>query len=190
MAKEEQLTGKQIALEWIKDILIAVIIAVIIIQFIKPTIVKESSMEPNFYENDYLFVYKMAYHSKLPKKGDVVIFRSDLTQDGKKKLLIKRVIGLPGDVITIKDGDVYINGENDDQSYTADGYTSDTIIDHKVPEGTVFCMGDNREVSIDSRSPEVGDVDTERLVGKVVFRAFPFNKFGVIHNPYDEEGGR
>ena len=62
--------------EWVKDILIAVVIAVIIVQFIKPTIVKESSMEPNFYENDYLFVYKMAYNfGNSPKKGDVVVFK-------------------------------------------------------------------------------------------------------------------
>lgn len=185
MSKGEQLTGKQIAWSWIKDILIAVIIAVVIIQFIKPTIVKESSMEPNFYENDYLFVYKMAYKSKLPAKGDVVIFQSDLTYNGKKKLLIKRVIGLPGDTITIRDGQVFINGQKDDQSYTADGFTVGDIIEHKVAKGTLFCMGDNREVSIDSRYEEVGDVETDRLVGKVVFRAFPFNKIGPIHNPYE-----
>lgn len=104
--------------ELIKDIVIAVVIAFIIVQFIKPTIVMESSMEPNFYERDYLLVSRMAYKfDKMPQKGDVIIFKSDLeTENGKKKLLIKRVIGLPGDEISIHDGMVSVNGELDDQS--------------------------------------------------------------------------
>ena len=95
--------------EWIKDILIAIVIAVVVIQFIKPTIVKESSMEPNFYENDYLFVSKQSYRFSEPKRGDVVVFHSSLVQEnGDEKLLIKRVIGLPGETIDISDGKVYI----------------------------------------------------------------------------------
>ena len=173
--------------ELIKDIVIAIVIAFIIVQFIKPTIVMESSMEPNFYERDYLLVSRMAYKfDKMPQKGDVIIFKSDLqTEDGKDKLLIKRVIGLPGDQITIQDGNVSINGELDDQSFTSEGYTPGDI-DVTVPEGELFCMGDNRPVSIDSRSEEVGCVEMGRVVGKAVFRAFPFNKIGRIVNPYQQ----
>jgi len=176
-------------MEWVKDIIIAVVIAVVIIQFIKPTIVKESSMEPNFYANDYLFISKMAYKfDKTPKKGDVIVFRSNLTTDtGKKKLLIKRVIGLPGDRIDIKNGKVYINGKADKATYTMSGYTSGSIEGLTVPKGKLFCMGDNREVSIDSRYEEVGCVSESKVVGKAVFRLFPFSKIGVIKNPYNSK---
>lgn len=172
--------------EWIKDILIAVVIAIIIVQFIKPTIVKESSMEPNFYENDYLFVYKMAYKfGNSPKKGDVVVFKSDLqTDSGDKKLLIKRVIGVPGDKVTVKNGEVYVNDSKDSQAYTKDRTTKGFVNNVSVPKGKLFCMGDNREVSIDSRYEEVGLVKRDDVVGKVVFRLYPFGRFGTIHNPY------
>ena len=179
---------KKVAMEWVRDIVIAVIIAVVIVQFIKPTIVKESSMEPNFYANNYLFINKMAYKfNKTPQKGDVIVFKSNLlTETGKKKLLIKRVIGVPGDVIDIKNGKVYINGKVDDQSYTMSGETIGSIDGLTVPKGKLFCMGDNRDVSIDSRYEEVGCVSESKVVGKVVFRAFPFNKFGTIKNPYNK----
>ena len=173
-------------MEWVKDILIALVIATIIIQFIKPTIVKESSMEPNFYSNDYLFINKMAYKfGHTPERGDVIVFHSELTtESGKKKLLIKRVIGLPGDKITVEDGQVYINGKEDDMSYTNDGYTPGEIQDQEVPNGCLFCMGDNRVVSVDSRDPSVGYVDQGDVVGRVFVRLYPFNKIGFIKNPY------
>lgn len=172
--------------EWIIDIIIAVVIALVIVQFIRPTIVKQTSMEPNFIQNDYLFCSKMSYKfGHEPQKGDVIIFHSDLTtDDGKKKLLIKRVIGVGGDEISIHDGKVYINGKEDMQSYTKDGVT-DGEMDVTVPKGKLFCMGDNRLDSVDSRSEEVGVVDMSQVAGKVVFRVFPFSKFGPIHNPYN-----
>lgn len=174
--------------EWIKDIVIAVVIALVVVQFIKPTIVKESSMEPNFYENDYLFVSKQAYRWGEPQRGDVVIFHSSLVQEnGKEKLLIKRVIGLPGETIDVRDEHVYINGEMLDDSFTMDGTTYGYIDGLVIPEGQYFCMGDNRDVSIDSRDESVGCVDIEQMVGKAVFRLFPFSEFGTIDNPFEGE---
>lgn len=173
--------------EWIKDIVIAVVIALVIIQFIKPTIVKESSMEPNFYSNDYLFVSKQSYRFSEPKRGDVVIFHSSLVQEnGDEKLLIKRVIGLPGETLDIIDEHVYINGEKLEEAYTMDGTTYGDIRGLVIPEDQYFCMGDNRDVSIDSRDEAVGCVDIDQMVGKAVFRLFPFGSFGVISNPYEE----
>ena len=191
-SEEEKSTTKQAILEWVRDIAIAIVIALAISMIIKPTVVKESSMEPNFYQNDYIFLSRLAY--KLggePEKGDVIVFRSNskslLDDKGKNKLLIKRVIGVPGDKIRIVHDEVYINGEPDDQSYTRDGVTPGYIEDAVVPEGKLFCMGDNREVSVDSRSSEVGFVDQDTIVGKAVFRLLPLGNMGVIHNVYDEE---
>lgn len=173
--------------EWIKDIAIALIIALVIVQFIKPTIVKQSSMEPNFHDRDYLFVSKQAYRFGQPQRGDVVVFQSSLLDEsGAEKLLIKRIIGLPGEKISIINEKVYINGVMLSEDYTKDGTTYGDVKDLVVPAGEYFCMGDNRDVSIDSRDPSVGCVDEKQLVGEVFFRLFPFDGFGIIRNPYQQ----
>lgn len=177
--------GKAV-LYWVIEIAVAVVIALLIIQVIRPTVVKETSMLPNFRDGNYLFVYRLAYKGdKTPQKGDVIIFKSKLTTDsGKPKMLIKRVIGLPGDKITIQDGKVWINGKEDSQSYTHDGETNGSVVNYTVPKNHYYCMGDNRLVSIDSRYASVGAIDKSKIVGKVVFRLYPFNKMGTIKNPY------
>ena len=185
---DEVLTVRQSLMLWIRDIVIAVIIALLITTVIKPTIVKETSMLPNFHPDDYLFLNKLAYKFGGEfHKGDVIVFQSDeLDEKGKKKLLIKRVIGLPGDHIVITDNEVYINDMEDDQSYTNDWATNGEV-DVTVPEECLFCMGDNRLSSLDSRSPEIGMVEQERVVGKAVFRLLPFSDFGTFDNPYEKE---
>ena len=169
-------------LSWVRDIVIAIIIAVILSQFITPTIVKEHSMDDTLHSNDYLIMWKMAYKTKTPEYGDIVVFRSDLlTEDGKKKLLIKRVIATGGDTIAVRNGYVYRNGEQLEEPYTNDGYTNGGIDETVVPEGKLFLLGDNRVVSIDSRDPSVGFVDEDLLVGKAVLRLYPFNKIGGLY---------
>ncbi|QAT43483.1 signal peptidase I [Aminipila luticellarii] len=162
---------------FIKEIVIAVIIAFVIMQFIKPTIVKESSMQPTLYENNYILLNKQAYHFGEPKRGDIIVFHTGLKlENGKEKMLIKRVIGLPGETITIKEGNVYINDKMLDQSFTKDGYTDGDIENLKIPEGELFVMGDNRLVSIDSRLAEVGCVKIDDVLGKAFVRLYPFNE--------------
>lgn len=176
------------ALEWAKGAAIAVVIAVVLLQFIKPTIVQQRSMEPNFETNDYLFISRQSY--KLfggePGIGDVIVFNTELkTNEGENKLLIKRVIGVPGDEISIAGGKVYVNGQIIDDSYTMDGTTNGDIDRIIVPVDTVFCLGDNRLVSVDSRDDSVGFISYDDIMGKVVFRLFPIRKFGKIDNPYE-----
>lgn len=169
--------------EFIKDVLIAIVIVVAITAVIKPTIVKESSMEPTLYENNYLFVNKLSYITKdHPKYEDIIVFESDLEKDdgSGKKLLIKRVIGVEGDVITISDGIVYRNGHPLEEQYTLEGYTSGEVYDYLVPEDEVFVMGDNRSVSLDSRDPSVGTVDEDDIMGKAFIRLYPFSEFGLL----------
>jgi signal peptidase I len=177
--------GKRIVsrgvLLWARDIAIALVIAIIIMQFIKPTIVREHSMMNTLQPNDYIFLSKQAYTFGEVKHGDIVVFHSELEdKDGVKKNLIKRVIGLPGDSIAIHDGSVYRNGEALSEPYTREGYTDGFMEERTVPEGELFLMGDNRQQSTDSRSSDVGFVSEEMLVGKAVFRLFPIGDIGTI----------
>ena len=165
------------------DVLIAVCLAGAVLYFIRPTIVKQTSMEDTLHENDYMIMYRLAYKNHEPERGDIIIFRSNLVNEdsGKDKLLIKRVIGLPGDEIMIKDNQLYINGDAYIEDYLKDGYTPAFEIPaegetYKVPEGTYFCMGDNRAGSVDSRRSEVGVISGEDIKGKVIVRLFPFNR--------------
>ena len=165
------------------DIVIAALIAGAILFFVRPTVVKQTSMLETFQPNDYVIVYKRAYSgAKTPQRGDVIIFQSDLVNEdtGGDKLLIKRVIGLPGDTISIINDQVYLNGEEFHEDYIRDGYTPAIEIPQEgetytVPEDQYFCMGDNRVVSVDSRYSEVGCVTEEQIMGKAVLRLFPFN---------------
>ena len=176
------------AFAWIRDIIIAIIIALMISQFITPTIVQEHSMDDTLHNNDYLILWKMAYRSSEPSYGDIVVFKSNLLDDnGKGKLLIKRVVAKSGDTIAVKDGYVYRNGKQLMETYTKDGYTNGGIDETVVPEGKLFLLGDNRVVSIDSRDPSVGFVDEDLLVGKAVLRLYPFNKMGGLYSNYTEE---
>lgn len=165
------------------DIVIAVILAAIVLFFIRPTIVRQSSMENTLHDGDYMIMYKQAYRSHEPERGDIIIFQSSLPNEdtGGAKLLIKRVIGLPGDEIMILDDQLYINGEPYEEDYLKDGYTPAFEIPLEgetftVPEDEYFCMGDNRVGSIDSRRSEVGCVTKPQIKGKVVIRLYPFNK--------------
>ena len=162
----------------IKDIIVAAILAAVVISFVRPTIVKQTSMQDMLNPNDYIIMYRRAYSGdKEPKRGDIVIFKSELQdENGKNKLLIKRVIGLPGDKITINDGKVYINDKEYDESYLKDGYTTGSVNNFRVPKGEYFVMGDNRVVSIDSRYSEVGCVKKDAIKGRAVLRLLPFTK--------------
>ena len=167
--------------EWIKDLGIAVIVAALFLQFIMPTLVREHSMENTLHENDYVFVSRRHYTwlGRDLERGDIIVFNSDLTLSmGIKKLLVKRIIGLPGDTVSISDGKVYVNGRETDQSFTKDGYTNSKMDEVTVPEGCVFVLGDNRQNSTDSRSSAVGFVPISKIRGKVFFRLFPLGDMG------------
>lgn len=165
------------AMGWVRDIVIAIIIAAIILFFFKPIIIQQESMQPTFYSNDYVVVSKQSYSIFGDmERGDVIVFRSSLLdENGDQKSLIKRVIGLPGDTIEIKNGYVILNGVTIQEDYLAEQGVSGEMEQITVDEGKIFVMGDNRAVSQDSRSPEVGQVDQDTVIGKVVLRIFPLD---------------
>ena len=165
--------------ELIRDIIIVVLIAVCIITLVKPIIVKKTSMEPTLYENDYLIISKQAYTIfGEPRRGDIVVFPHNVGH--LKELYIKRVIGLPGEKITIENGIVLINGEALEERYTKNGITTGELNGYLVPAGKVFVLGDNREVSVDSRSKEVGCIAIKDITGKALIRVYPFREFRVF----------
>jgi len=175
--KESTLKGSLLLL---RDIGIAVAVLILILQFYKPTIVFEHSMEDTLHPEDYVFLAKKAFVFGEVKHGDIVVFESDLMDErGGPKSLIKRVIGLPGDKIEIIDDVVYRNGAVVSEPYIKDGTTPGTV-SVEVPQGAYFVLGDNRQVSMDSRNAAVGFVTMERIKGKVIYRLFPLSTAGVI----------
>lgn len=162
----------------IKDIAIVLVIVLCITVFIKPIIVKKTSMLPTLQENDYIFLNKQAYRFGEPKRGDIVVF--PVGEGSAKELYVKRVIGLPGEEIDISGGTVYINNKALDEDYTNDGFTPGEVSNYKVPKGELYVMGDNRVVSIDSRNPNLGTISIDRVLGKAMLRVYPFNKFGTV----------
>ena len=168
-------------IDWVKTIVISLVLAFLIVQVVKPTIVSGQSMYPTLNDKDYLILNRMAYKLGDINRGDIIVFKSDLKQEnGKEKDLIKRVIAIPGDHLVIKDSKVYINGEVQNEPYIHNEYTSGDI-DIVIPENDVFVMGDNRENSRDSRSSDVGLVNESDIIGEVMIRLFPFNKIGTVN---------
>ncbi|WP_057579781.1 signal peptidase I [Paraclostridium sordellii] len=167
-------------IEWGKVTTLAVIMGLIVTYFIIPTVVSGESMYPTLNTEDYLIINKITYKNNHPNRGDIVVFRSELKDiNGVNKSLIKRIIGVPGDHIVIKNGDVYINDQLSNEPYINDSYT-DGYIDMVIPKGYYFAMGDNRVVSKDSRDSEVGVISESDIVGKVNLRLFPLDEIGTV----------
>ena len=184
MGKKEVSQTKSVKssiVEWIKVFGLAIILAFVITLFIKPTLVRGDSMLPTLHENDYLIINKIGYKVGEPKNGDVIVFKSDLEQnDGTNKDLVKRIIGIEGDRIIIQDGKVYVNDKLLNETYLSQGMDTKGDIDLVVPQGKLFVLGDNREVSLDSRYEQVGLVDISDVEGKVLIRLYPFNDISLI----------
>ena len=166
----------------LRDIAIALAIMLIILFFVRPTIVFEHSMENTLHPKDYVILSKQAYTFGNVSRGDIVVFKSDIDdkEHGGKKNLIKRIIAKPGDTIAIEDGKVYLNGNELKEKYTKDGITTGHMDEITVDKDKYFVMGDNRLVSKDSRDPDVGLISEDDISGKVIFRLFPLSSIGTL----------
>lgn len=165
------------------------------------TQVRQSSMQDTLFEGQHLVIEKLTYDFGDPKRGDIIVFIEDKMpsnymeevkiflkdvsevfkpiEEKSNVRLVKRVIGLPGDEVDIRDGNVYVNGTKLEEAY-AKGvtYTREEQFPVKVPEGQYIVMGDNREVSKDSRT--FGPIDRKQIEGKALFRFWPVNKIGAV----------
>jgi signal peptidase I len=159
--------------EWVETIVIALILALILRTFVvQPYEVHLSSMVPTLMEGDFILVSKLAYKLGTAQRGDVVVF---IPPNGSDRDYVKRVIGLPGETIDIQDGQVKINGTPLVEPY-AKGQTTGGRYNHlEIPKGMVFCMGDNRLNSSDSRN--FGPVSISAMEGKTILLFWPFLHF-------------
>lgn len=159
-----------------KDIIIALVLVLIITACVKPTIVSGESMDDTLHDGNYLIVNKLAYKFGEPEHGDIIVFDSG---EEEHELWVKRVIGLPGDVVMTDGKTLYINDAKASEPYIKKGTIAQGEMQtYTVPEGTVFVMGDNRNNSTDSRI--IGCVEDETIVGKVVLRLWPIDSIGRI----------
>lgn len=169
--------------EFLQSLVIAGVLAFFIITFVAQSFVVDGqSMEPTLHNGERLFINKFIYRFKEPERGDIVVF-TPRGSPGKK--YIKRVIGLPGDAIYIKDGVTYLNGEPLEEDYLNDSMRGE-FGPYEVPEESVFVMGDNRNHSADSRfSGAVGYVDYNSISGKAFWVYWPLTEMRVIkHHEY------
>lgn len=167
---------------WIREFLESVLPALVIVAVInlflaQATRVEGQSMEPNLHDNERLIIEKVSYRFRQPERGDIVVIRSP--QSGTAPL-IKRVIGLPGEIVEIKLNRVYINGEPLEEPYLEQP-TPGTMSPRLVPEDHVFVLGDNRRASNDSRF--FGMVPYEDILGRAWFCYWPLDCLGVIRHP-------
>lgn len=173
-----------LAFDLIPTLFFAIVFALIIRSFaVASFYIPSGSMEPTLVEHDRLIADRFSYtfHVRQPELGDVIIFR--FPEDPKVDY-IKRVIGVPGDKVAVRDGVVLVNGKALDEKYTAEPpyYNMDEIT---VPDGEYFVLGDNRNCSRDSHI--WGFVPAKNLVGEALFIYWPVQRAQVLHNPFQGE---
>ncbi len=181
-------------IEWVAVLAGAVVIALVVRTFLFTTFwIPSGSMEPTLMgegRRDRVVVNRLAYTFGEPERGDIIVFEvpdgePSITVDGQQvKDLIKRIIGLPGETVELRDGDVYIDGEKLDEPYLPDGTRTEPARPDRatfvVPDDAVFVLGDNRGASRDARYWQKPWVPEDDIVGEAFVRIWPLSAFGGI----------
>lgn len=165
---------------WGRDVAVALLLAMLIIVFLyQPVKVEGTSMAPLLSDQERIFINKFVYRFEPIHRGDVVVFWYPLDTS---KSFIKRVIGLPGDTIDIRAGELYVNEKHIAEPYVPPSYFDDSSYGPiQIPPDEYFVMGDHRDSSNDSRI--FGPVPRKYIYGKAVFAYWPFKEFGEISAP-------
>ena len=169
--------------EMVKVAIISLVIILPVRYFlIQPFYVKGASMEPNFYDHEYLIIDEISNRFKEPQRGDIVVFKYP---NDTKQYFIKRVISLPGEKVKIDNNQIYINGTRLNEPYLAPN--TETVLalrgygDVELGSDEYFLLGDNRNESLDSRI--FGPVKRDLIVGRTWIRGWPFNRVTVFNTP-------
>jgi signal peptidase I len=189
-AGEAELVDDEPSMAWlllrelVETVVLSLVIFLLIRQVVQNYRIESHSMEPNFYEGQFILVNKLAYKLGAPQRGDVIVFHNPNNTDED---YIKRVIGLPGDTVEILNQSVLINGEVLTEPYDMNMLHPDSYFGpYVVSPDHLFVMGDNRPNSKDSRS--FGELSSDLIVGKAWVRVWPITEFGrVMH--YELEPG-
>ena len=153
------------------EFIIVIVIVLLVKQFIvTPIRVNQSSMNNTLYDKDIMILDKISYRFSPIKRFDIVVVKTD------DEYLIKRVIGLPGEIIKYENNKLYVDGKLVEENFLHKD-TSDYELTNQIPENNYFVVGDNRPDSLDSRV--IGFISREKIIGKTKLVIFPFNHFGV-----------
>lgn len=164
--------------EVIKVVLISLAIIIPIRYFLaQPFYVEGASMEPNFYDKEYLIIDEISYRFNEPQRGEVIVFKNP---ENTSVYFIKRIIGLPGEEVDIKDGHVYIDGATLVESYITE-FSSEDYGPIILNDNEYFVLGDNRNNSHDSR--RIGAIPENDIIGRTWFRGWPLNRIGTFNIP-------
>lgn len=170
--------------ELLETIVLSLIIFLLIRQVIQNYRIESHSMQPNFYEGEFILVNKLAFKLGDPSRGEVIVFHNPQNPDED---YIKRVIGLPGDTVEIHGQTVMVNGEIFEEPYSLNQFRpGENFGPQVVPTDQLFVMGDNRGNSSDSR--RIGSIPENLVVGQAWLRVWPLDRWGLIEH-YDLEPG-
>ena len=170
---------KAVAL-WIAEIAVVCALAFILVFYFGQRVSNAGdSMRPELKNGDVVLVNRLVYNAMTPKRGDIIAFKPNGRENAH--YYIKRIVGLPGETVTIRDGKVYIN---DSTEPLRDDFCPETPVGdfgpYEVPEGCYFMLGDNRNVSKDSRYWLNPYVEKDKIIGKAFLRYWPLNKISLI----------
>jgi signal peptidase I len=171
---------KNVIIDYVKTLALAIVLSAFIIIFVVQSFVVDGeSMQPTLYTGERLLVNKFIYRFREPKCGEIIVFHPPGEPNNRR--FIKRVIGVPGDVVDIKDGIVYVNNKPLNSQYTFEKIRSryfNVDFPLKVPEGCVFVLGDNRNNSKDSR--HLGPIPMKSITGEAFLLYWPLSKGGLV----------
>ena len=178
--KEKPKSAMREVAEWILYLGVIVLLSYLIITFVGVrTMVSGHSMEPTLHDRDQLLVDKISYRFREPERYEIIVFPYKYEEN---TFYIKRIIGLPGETVQIKNGEVYINNKLLGEEYGAETMLDPGIAADPITLGVdeYFVLGDNRNHSADSRKPNVGVLKREDLIGRAWVRIWPFDDMGVV----------
>ncbi len=175
----------------IKDLIIFIVVAAVLIVICNTFIGRQiyvlgSSMEDTLHDNDSVIVEKLSYYTHEPERFDVIVFKPQ--QKDITDYYIKRIIGLPGETVMIENDRIYINGKVLEENFGRESMKDPgrCVEEIKLDEDEYFVLGDNRNVSKDSRFIEVGNVKRSAIVGKVWAKIWPFHEAGMFDHKKEQ----